>query len=189
MAMKSPRNSERRMVGCKGYARGIFFPSGEASIPHTCFWLVVGSIAEGMCCFHKKRANYKHESVEVRLPKIKRWHARLRMRLKDTPPAKLHLVWGTWLPENRLSIGQVPRNLQEGIATTNAEKSLDSRCKAGLWQAFLHATDHRASEQWGSYNATTRAAKNRRHLQRARGETFSRGEEPKASRCDRQIST
>lgn len=37
----------------------------------------------------RRTTNKKHESLEIRLPKIKRWHARLRMRLKDAPGQSL----------------------------------------------------------------------------------------------------
>lgn len=55
----------------------------------------------------RRANNHKHQSVEERLPKIKRWHARLRRRLKTGPKSRLHPKWGRWLPENRLSIDQV----------------------------------------------------------------------------------
>lgn len=56
----------------------------------------------------RRANNHKHQSVEERLPKIKRWHARLRRRLKVAAPgAQLDPKWGRWLPKNRLSIDQV----------------------------------------------------------------------------------
>lgn len=55
----------------------------------------------------RRATNHKHQSVRERLPKIKRWHARLRLRLKTGPPTKLDPKWGRWLPHNRLSIDQV----------------------------------------------------------------------------------
>ena len=54
----------------------------------------------------RRANNSKNQSVAERLPKIKRWHARLRRRLKVGPPGRLHVKWGRWLPKNRLSIDQ-----------------------------------------------------------------------------------
>lgn len=61
----------------------------------------------------RRANNHKHQSVEERLPKIKRWHARLRRRLKTpcAPGRQLDPKWGRWLPKNRLSIDQVRRQL------------------------------------------------------------------------------
>lgn len=68
----------------------------------------------------RRKSNAKAEPVEVRLPKIKRWHARLRRRLKrgDT----IDPVYGRWLPRNRLSHDQVGINLRNGLQSTYAEK-------------------------------------------------------------------
>ena len=52
----------------------------------------------------RRKINGKHMSLEERLLKCKRWHARFRRRLKGEPAGKLHPKWGRWLPENRLSI-------------------------------------------------------------------------------------
>ena len=68
----------------------------------------------------RRKTNKKHLSVEERLPKCKRWHARLRRRLKGGPKAKLDPTWGRWLPADRLSIDQVPCNLREGDGRTYA---------------------------------------------------------------------
>ena len=38
----------------------------------------------------RRANNHKHQSVEERLPRILRWHARLRRRLEDAPAARLH---------------------------------------------------------------------------------------------------
>jgi hypothetical protein len=54
----------------------------------------------------RRANNSKNQSVAERLPKIKRWHARLRRRLKVGPPGRLHVKWGHWLPKNRLSVDQ-----------------------------------------------------------------------------------
>lgn len=69
--------------------------------------------------------NIKHAPVEERLPRIKRWHARLRRRLKVKPSlgsAPMDPVWGRWLPKNRLSCDQVPCNLREGVRATYEER-------------------------------------------------------------------
>lgn len=59
----------------------------------------------------RRANNHKHQSVEERLPRIKRWHARLRRRLSTPSPGMmLHPTWGRWLPKNRLSIDQVGIN-------------------------------------------------------------------------------
>jgi hypothetical protein len=67
------------------------------------------------------KTNKKHLSVEDRLPKCQRWHARFRRRLKGGDVEKLHPKWGRWLPEDRLSIDQVPCNLREGDGRTYAD--------------------------------------------------------------------
>lgn len=69
----------------------------------------------------RRATNGKHESVEDRLHKIKRWHVRFRWRLASGPTSKLHPKWGRWLPQNRLSVDQVPCNLREGNRSTYAE--------------------------------------------------------------------
>lgn len=92
-----------------------------------------------MCCLphsHRRANNNKNQSVEERLPQIRRWHARLRVRLQDAPPFKLHPVWGRWLPENRLSVDQVPCNLREGIKATYDEKGATR-----IWIAGTKADD------------------------------------------------
>ena len=69
----------------------------------------------------RSKTNKKHLSVDKRLPKCKRWHARFRRRLKGGPKSKLDPKWGRWLPEDRLSIDQVPCNLREGSNKTYAD--------------------------------------------------------------------
>ena len=69
----------------------------------------------------RRKTNKKHLSVEERMPKCQRWHARFRRRLKGGKPEKLHPKWGRWLPEDRLSIDQVPCNLREGDGRTYAD--------------------------------------------------------------------
>lgn len=66
----------------------------------------------------RRANNHKHQSVEMRIAKIKRFHARLRRRLMDAPPHRLHPKWGRWLPQNRLSVDQVPCNFREGAKAT-----------------------------------------------------------------------
>ena len=84
----------------------------------------------------RRRTNHKNTSVEERLPIIKRWHARLRRRLKTGPNQNLHPKWGRWLPWNRLNIDQVPCNLREGSTSTYNEKGADR-----IWLAGTKADD------------------------------------------------
>ena len=69
----------------------------------------------------RRKTNKKHLSVEERLPKCKRWHARFRRRLQGGPKSKLDPKWGRWLPEDRISTDQVPCNLREGDGRTYAD--------------------------------------------------------------------
>eukprot|EP00966_Prymnesium_polylepis_P199203 4615564-Prymnesium_polylepis.1 len=69
----------------------------------------------------RRKSNKKHLSIEERLPKCKRWHARFRRRLMGGPKNKLDSKWGRWLPEDRISVDQVPCNLREGDGRTNAD--------------------------------------------------------------------
>ena len=66
----------------------------------------------------RRKSNSRAESVLVRLPKIKRWHARLRRRLRRGPAEQLDPKWGRWLPRNRLAVDQVPCNLRAGDVRT-----------------------------------------------------------------------
>jgi hypothetical protein len=52
----------------------------------------------------RRKTNQKHLSVEERMPKCQRWHARFRRRLKGGPRCKLHPKWGRWLPEDSISV-------------------------------------------------------------------------------------
>jgi len=75
----------------------------------------------------RRKSNTKAEPVEVRLPKIRRWHARLRRRLKrrgKQSGTTLHPKWGRWLPRNRLAIDQVPI-LMEPYSFTDADGGPD----------------------------------------------------------------
>ena len=70
----------------------------------------------------RRKTNSKHMPVEARLAKCKRWHARFRRRLRRaSSTAPLHETWGRWLPQDRISIDQVPCNLREGDGRTYAE--------------------------------------------------------------------
>ena len=69
----------------------------------------------------RRKTNCKHMPVESRLAKCKRWHARFRRRLRHSSTTPLHKTWGRWLPEDRISIDQVPCNLREGDGRTYAE--------------------------------------------------------------------
>ena len=66
------------------------------------------------------KSNSKSASLEQRLPKVKRWHARLRRRLhkgKQRSPK-----WGRWLPTNRFNVFQVPLTLQDANQQTYTER-------------------------------------------------------------------
>ena len=71
----------------------------------------------------RRKTNSKHMPIESRLAKCKRWHARFRRRLRreSSTTAPLHETWGRWLPQDRISIDQVPCNLREGDGRTYAE--------------------------------------------------------------------
>lgn len=69
----------------------------------------------------RRRTNKKHVSIGERVHKCKRWHSRFRRRLKGGPRNKLDPKWGRWLPQNRISVDQVPCNLCEGGAQTYAD--------------------------------------------------------------------
>ena len=71
----------------------------------------------------RRKTNSKHMPIEARLAKCKRWHARFRRRLRreSSTTAPLHETWGRWLPQDRISIDQVPCNLREGDGRTYAE--------------------------------------------------------------------
>ena len=69
----------------------------------------------------RRKTNSKHMPIEARLAKCKRWHARFRRRLRCSSTTPLHKTWGRWLPEDRISIDQVPCNLREGDGRTYAE--------------------------------------------------------------------
>ena len=84
----------------------------------------------------RRKSNSRAESVLVRLPKIKRWHARLRRRLRGGPQEKLDPKWGRWLPRNRLSVDQVPCNLRAGDGRT-----YDDTGAKRVWLAGAKADD------------------------------------------------
>ena len=80
----------------------------------------------------RRSNNHKHQHVSARLPRIKRWHARLRRRLSKG--SNLDPIWGRWLPKNRLSVDQVPCNLREGAKCTYDEKGARRVWLAGCKQ-------------------------------------------------------
>lgn len=84
----------------------------------------------------RRATNHKHQSVAERLPKIKRWLARLRLRLNEGPEHRKHPVWGRWLPCNRLSVDQVPCNFREGARATYDTIGVDR-----VWLAGTKADD------------------------------------------------
>ncbi|KAK3265708.1 hypothetical protein CYMTET_25631 [Cymbomonas tetramitiformis] len=56
---------------------------------------------------YRKKTNKKTKSTEERLPKIKRWHARLRLRLQTPQEGEtVDPVWGVWLPNDRYNVDQ-----------------------------------------------------------------------------------
>ena len=71
----------------------------------------------------RRKTNSKHQPVESRISKCQRWHARFRRRLQrgTFEGAHVHEKWGRWLPENRISIDQVPCNLRDGDGRTYAD--------------------------------------------------------------------
>ena len=96
---------------CGDHAAGCF----KASV----YWLHNFARRFGMSL--RRKTNSKAEPVEVRLPKIRRWHARLRRRLKRDGKLTrntLHPKWGRWLPGNRFATDQVPMNLRCGDGRT-----------------------------------------------------------------------
>ena len=92
----------------------------------------------------RRKSNAKAEPVEVRLPKIKRWHARLRRRLKRG--RAVDPVYGRWLPRNRLSHDQVGINLRNGLQSTYDEKGAKR-----VWMAGSPADD---GKRIGTLNIT-----------------------------------
>ena len=87
----------------------------------------------------RRKSNSKAEPVEARLPKIRRWHARLRRRLKrdgKLTRTTLHPKWGRWLPGCRFAIDQVPMNLRCGDGRT-----YDDTGAARIWLVGTPADD------------------------------------------------
>ena len=82
----------------------------------------------------RSKSNSKSEPVEVRLPKIQRWHARLRRRLKRG--TQLDPKWGRWLPEDRIAGDQVGCNLRAGL-----QKTYDEKGTKRVWMAGSPADD------------------------------------------------
>ena len=95
----------------------------------------------------RRKSNTKSEPIEMRLPKIKRWHARLRRRLKRGQC--VDPVYGRWLPHNRLSHDQVGANLRAGLQNTYDEKGAKR-----VWIAGGKADD---GKRFCTFNITTRA--------------------------------
>ena len=84
----------------------------------------------------RAKSNSRAEAIEVRLPKIRRWHARLRRRLKRGPADKLDSKWGRWKQENRLATDQVGCNLRAGL-----QKTYDEKGAKRVWMAGAPADD------------------------------------------------
>ena len=102
---KSGRRVTERwlVVTMRKQVRAIYGDAAAESFKGSHGWLINFSSRE--CITLRRGSNNKPMCTSDRIPKIKRWHARLRRRLKrgmDLDPK-----WGKWLPENRLSIDQV----------------------------------------------------------------------------------
>ena len=80
----------------------------------------------------RRKTNSKHQPVESRISKCQRWHARFRRRLQrgTFEGAHVHEKWGRWLPENRISIDQVPCNLRDGDAASPRLKAGSQICSS-----------------------------------------------------------
>ena len=99
-------------------------------------WLQAFARRHGMRL--RRKTNAKHLSIEARLAQCKRWHARFRRRLgRARIPLAADPTWGRWLPEDRLSIDQVPCNLREGDGRTYAD--------AGAKRVWLAGSKHDAA--------------------------------------------
>ena len=103
-------------VSMKRLVRELGGDAAAASFKATKWWLRSFARRFGMSL--RRKSNSRAESVLVRLPKIKRWHARLRRRLGRGPAERLDPKWGRWLPEDRLHADQVPCNLRAGDGRT-----------------------------------------------------------------------
>ncbi len=69
----------------------------------------------------RRKTNCKSVSIDKRLPKIKRFHARLKLRLQrrsNEPGEKFDVCFGRWLPEHRFNVDQVPCPLECAVAQT-----------------------------------------------------------------------
>ena len=79
----------------------------------------------------QRKSNGKSQTAAERLPKVRRWHARFRIRLNRGTVASA--LWGRWLPQGRLFTDQVPFNLREGADVTyndiGAERCWIRGCK------------------------------------------------------------
>lgn len=99
------------------------------------FWLRNFARRFGMSL--RRKSNSKAEPIAVRLPKIKRWHARLRRRLKRVGRSgTVDPVWGRWLPRNRLAVDQVPCNLRAG-----GDRTYEDKGAKRVWLAGSPADD------------------------------------------------
>ena len=119
-------------------------------------WLQAFARRHGMRL--RRKTNAKHASVAARLARCKRWHARFRRRLRrgaraSAPPhpiLPIHPKWGRWLPEDRLSIDQVPCNLREGDGRTYAD--------VGAKRVWLAGSKHDDGKRFCTLQVAARCA-------------------------------
>jgi hypothetical protein len=78
----------------------------------------------------RKKTNVKKLPIEQRLPKLKRWHARLEDRIiasrqaaRAGEPFVLTQKWGAYFPEHRYSLDQVPFQFASSGTTLEATGS------------------------------------------------------------------
>ena len=112
-------------------------------------WLQAFARRHGMRL--RRKTNAKHLSIEARLAQCKRWHARFRRRLgRARVPLAADPTWGRWLPEDRLSIDQVPCNLREGDGRTYAD--------AGAKRVWLAGSKHDDGKRFCTLQVAARCA-------------------------------
>ncbi|KAK3257684.1 hypothetical protein CYMTET_33240 [Cymbomonas tetramitiformis] len=89
--------TKARVIAKKLYP-GRYFRASEGWCTN---WLRRNSLS------YRKTTNKKTKSTEERLPKIKRWHARLRLRLQTPKEGEaVDPEWGVWLPKDLYNVDQ-----------------------------------------------------------------------------------
>ena len=121
-------------VTMKRLVREFCGDAAADSFKATKWWL--RSFARRFGISLRRKSNSRAESVLVCLPKIKRWHARLRRRLRRAPAEQLDPRWGRWLPRNRLSCDAALTKEQLERVGTKLKGVL---CSKGCGRAFEHA--------------------------------------------------